>query len=29
MRPENSIFWDSRAEWYVSPDGIPRFGEYT
>jgi hypothetical protein len=28
-RPENSIFWDSRAEWYVSPDEIPRFREYT
>jgi hypothetical protein len=27
--PENSIFWDSRAEWYVSPDAIPRFREYT
>jgi hypothetical protein len=26
--PENSIFWDSRAEWYVSPDAIPRFPGY-
>jgi hypothetical protein len=29
MRPENSIFWDSRAGWYVSPQELPRFAEYT
>ena len=29
MLPENSIFWESRAKWYVAPDAIPKFGEYT
>ena len=28
MGPENSIFWDSRADWYVSPDVIPKFSAY-
>jgi hypothetical protein len=28
-RPESSIFWDSRADWYVSPEEIPKFREYT
>jgi len=28
-RPENSIFWKSRAAWYVPPQDMPRFDEYT
>lgn len=24
-QPKQSIFWGSRAEWYLSPEGIPRF----
>ncbi|OGA23777.1 MAG: aldehyde-activating protein [Betaproteobacteria bacterium RIFCSPLOWO2_02_FULL_67_26] len=28
MRPENSIFWGSRAPWYVEPHEMPRFTEY-
>jgi hypothetical protein len=27
-RPENSIFWASRAAWYVEPHGMPCFNEY-
>jgi len=27
-RPENSIFWDSKAAWYVEPHDMPRFPEY-
>jgi len=27
MRPQNSIFWKSRAAWYVSPEDMPRFDE--
>jgi len=27
-RPENSIFWDSKASWYVAPDALPKFSEY-
>ena len=26
-RPENIIFWGSRAPWYVEPQEIPRFAE--
>lgn len=26
-RPENIIFWGSRAPWYVEPQAIPRFDE--
>lgn len=26
-RPENSIFWGSRAPWYAEPQAIPRFDE--
>ena len=29
MRPENSIFWGSRAPWYVEPREMPRFNEYS
>lgn len=28
-RPENSIFWKSKAAWYVSPQELPQFDEYT
>jgi hypothetical protein len=28
MRPENSIFWGSRAGWYVEPQEMPKFTEY-
>jgi hypothetical protein len=28
-RPENSIFWASRAPWYVPPQEMPCFNEYT
>jgi hypothetical protein len=28
MRPQNSIFWKSRAAWYVPPQDMPRFDEY-
>ena len=28
-RPENSIFWGSRAPWYVPPQVMPCFNEYT
>lgn len=27
VRPEKSIFWDSRAPWYVEPAEIPKLGE--
>ena len=27
-RPEQSIFWDSRAPWYVEPEGTAKFKEY-
>ncbi|HYC47825.1 MAG TPA: GFA family protein [Burkholderiales bacterium] len=27
-RPDNSIFWASKAAWYVSPDAHPRFDTY-
>ena len=26
-RPENAIYWGSRAPWYVEPDKMPRFDE--
>ena len=29
QRPENSIFWGSKAQWYVEPKEIPFFNEYT
>lgn len=28
MRPEHSIFWASRAEWYVEPNAHSKFDEY-
>lgn len=28
MRPEHSIFWDSKAPWYVECGEIPHFTEY-
>jgi hypothetical protein len=28
-RPENSIFWGSRAAWYVLPNEMPCLNEYT
>ena len=28
MRPENNIFWASKAHWYVEPHEIERFSEY-
>ena len=28
MLPENSIFWTSRAPWYVEPQQMPLFDEY-
>jgi len=28
VRPEHSIFWGSKAGWYVEPQQIPRFREY-
>jgi hypothetical protein len=28
LRPENSIFWGSKAEWYVEPEEMPKFAEY-
>ena len=27
-RPDSSIFWGSRAPWYVEPDALPKFDEY-
>ena len=27
-RPENSIFWGSRAPWYVEPHAMPCFNDY-
>lgn len=29
QRPENSIFWGSRAKWYVPPGDMPCHEEYT
>ena len=29
MRPQNSIFWKSKAAWYVSPQEMPKFDEST
>ena len=28
-RPQNSIFWGSRAAWYITPNNMPCFNEYT
>jgi hypothetical protein len=28
LRPEHSIFWDSRAPWYVECGDVPHFTEY-
>ena len=28
LRPENNIFWDSRATWCVDPEKLPRFPAY-
>lgn len=28
-RPQNSIFWGSRAPWYVPPGEMPCFNEYS
>ena len=28
MRPQNSIFWKSKATWYLPPQEIPKFDEY-
>jgi hypothetical protein len=28
QRPENSIFWGSRAPWYVEPGAMPCLNEY-
>ena len=28
MRPEMSIFWGSKAPWYVAPAQLPLFSEY-
>ena len=27
MRPQNSIFWGSKAPWYIEPQEMPRFTE--
>ena len=27
-RPEQNIFWDSKAEWCVDPEALPRFAQY-
>ena len=29
QHPENSIFWRSRAQWYVEPKEMPCFNEYS
>ena len=29
QRPENSIFWGSRAQWYVLPQEMPCFDAYS
>ena len=29
LKPENSIFWGSRARWYVTPDARPCHEQYT
>lgn len=29
IRPENSIFWGSRAPWYIEPSTHPRLNEYS
>jgi hypothetical protein len=29
MRPEHSIFWKSKAAWYVPPQDMPKFDEYS
>ena len=28
IRPEHSIFWGSKAGWYVEPREVPKFTEY-
>ncbi len=28
IRPQARIFWDSRAEWSCSGDGLPKHAEY-
>ena len=29
VRPENSIFWASRAPWYIEPASAPKFDDYS
>jgi hypothetical protein len=29
VRPQSSIFWASRAPWYVEPGAAPKFDEYS
>ena len=28
VHPQNSIFWDSKADWYIEPQQMPRFRQY-
>ncbi len=28
IRPQHSIFWDSKAPWYLEPQQMPLFSEY-
>ena len=28
LKPSNSIFWQSKSSWYVSPHELPAFDEY-
>jgi hypothetical protein len=28
VRPQSSIFWASKADWYVEPGEMPQFKEY-
>jgi hypothetical protein len=27
IRPQNIIYWDSRAPWYVEAQALPKFAE--
>ena len=29
MRPRSNIFWKSKADWYIAPDALPKYDEYS
>ncbi len=29
IRPRSNIFWKSKADWYIAPDALPKYDEYS